>query len=112
MMNGKEKLYFLLGRIEDARDIAPSGKPLRIDPIEDLNNKFSIKELSNLFIKFAEDEKVLTLLKAPSRVKAELEELDPYDYSDDGLWYIQLFPKFDRYLLETQQEPEYQKFTG
>jgi len=87
-MTGKEKLYFLLNKIEDARDIAPSDRPLIIDPINNLNNRIRKEELSQLFIKLAKDEKVLILIKAPSRVKAELEELDPYDFSDDGCWHI------------------------
>ncbi|HEY4694457.1 MAG TPA: hypothetical protein VIH52_00630 [Candidatus Nanoarchaeia archaeon] len=111
-MTGKEKLYFLLNKIEDARDIAPSDRPLIIDPINNLNNRIRKEELSQLFIKLAKDEKVLILIKAPSRVKAELEELDPYDFSDDGCWHISLLPNFDRYFLEVQQEPGYYEFTG
>jgi len=37
-MTGKEKLYFLLDIIGDIRAIAPTGKPLIIDPMNDLND--------------------------------------------------------------------------
>lgn len=39
-MSGKEKLYFLLLRIEDARVITPFGQPLTLDPANDLNLKY------------------------------------------------------------------------
>lgn len=39
-MDGKEKLYFLLDAIEDARTIAPSGQPLMIDPMNDLSGNY------------------------------------------------------------------------
>lgn len=112
MMNGKEKLYFLLDAIEDARIITPSGRVLTIDPLNDLNKRLSEKELSYLFIKLAEEEKVLKLIKAPQRAKTELDELDPYDHADDGCWHVELLSAFNRYFLEVQHEPEYQEFTG
>src|SRR6266403_1547066 len=112
MMNGKQKIYFLLDAIVDANEITPSGRPLIIDPLRALNKNFSEQELSFMFIKLAEDKKVLKLIKAPQRVKSELEELDPYDFADDGCWHVELLPSFNRYFLEVQHESEYQDFTG
>ncbi len=112
MMNGKQKFYFLLDAIVDANEITPSGRPLIIDPLRALNKNFSEQELSFMFIKLAEDKKVLKLIKAPQRVKSELEELDPYDFADDGCWHVELLPSFNRYFLEVQHESEYQDFTG
>ncbi|KKR17712.1 MAG: hypothetical protein UT44_C0003G0008 [Candidatus Levybacteria bacterium GW2011_GWA1_39_32] len=113
-MNGKEKLYFLLDAIDDARTIAPSGQPLKIDPMNDLNGNFRDVELSQLFAKLEKDERVLKVLKASKRANSTLGELDPdpYDHADDGCWHIKLLPAFDSYFLKIQQELEYQEFTG
>jgi len=50
-MRGRQKLYFLIDHIEDARAIAPPGKPLLIDPTNDLNRKYRSIELEQLFTK-------------------------------------------------------------
>ncbi|MCX6783799.1 MAG: hypothetical protein NT141_01890 [candidate division WWE3 bacterium] len=111
-MNGKEKLYLLLNRIEDARVIAPSGQPALLDPSKGLYQNYSGTELPQLLTKLEKDEKVLKVLKVPTRIKSYLDEFDPYDHADDGCWHLQLLPAFDRYFLKIQQEPEYQRFTG
>ncbi|MCJ7792372.1 MAG: hypothetical protein MUP45_00090 [Candidatus Marinimicrobia bacterium] len=113
-MTGKEKVYFLLDAIDDARTITPAGQPLIIDPTNDLNRNYRDIELAQLFIKLAKDERVLKVLKAPSRTKEIdiVEDLDPYDHADDGCWHIELLPAFDDYFLKIQQETEYQEFTG
>jgi len=113
-MNGKEKIYFLLDAIDDARTITPSGKPLIIDPINDLNNNYRGVELPQLFTKLVKDEQVLKVLQIPSRIKTIdiIEDLDPYEHADDGCWHIELLPAFDQYYLDAQLEPEYQEFTG
>lgn len=112
-MSGKEKLYFLLDAIIDARDIAPSGQPLLIDPTNDLNRKYRGMELEQLFTKLEKDEKVLKVLQTPNRVKnALLEEAGQYREMDDGCYHIELLPTFDKYFLRIQLEPEYFEFTG
>lgn len=113
-MTGKEKLYFLLDAIVDARDIAPSGQPLVIDPVNDLNRKYRPIELIQLFTKLVKDEKVLRVIQAPSWTKEDdiIRNLDPYDYADDGCWHIELLPSFAEYFFRTQSEPEYFEFTG
>ncbi len=63
-MSGKEKLYFLLDAIIDAKNIAPSGQPLLIDPTNDLNRKYRGIELEQLFTKLENDEKVLRALSS------------------------------------------------
>lgn len=116
-MDGKEKLYFLLIAINDARVLAPSGQALIIDPTNDLNRRIRDIELKQLFTKLEKDEKVLKILQVPSGIsRVEIvEDLDPYDppyQNDDGCWHIELLPAFDSYYSKMQQEPEYQEFTG
>lgn len=113
-MSGKEKLYFLLNRIDDVREISPSGQPLKVDPMNDLKGRYREVELSQLFTKLEKDEKVLKILKTSSRTKTLPDEIDPdpYDHADDGCWHIELLPAFDEYYLKIQKKSEYQKFTG
>lgn len=112
MMSGKEKIYFLIDAIDDARTITPAGQPLIIDPTNDLNRNYRDIELAQLFLKLANDEKILKVLQAPSWEKTELSEFDPYDHADDGCWHIELLPTFDKYFAKIRLEPEYQDFTG
>ena len=42
MMDGKEKLYFLVDAINDARVLAPSGQPLIVDPTNNLNHRITV----------------------------------------------------------------------
>lgn len=116
-MDSKEKLYFLVDAINDARVLAPSGQPLIIDPTNDLNRRIRDIELKQLFTKLEKDEKVLKILQVPSGISRVeiLEDLDPYDppyQQDDGCWHIELLPAFDDYYLNIQQEHQYQEFTG
>lgn len=117
MMDGKEKLYFLLNGIDDVRAIAPTGQPLIIDPMNDLYGNYRGIELSQLFTKLEKDEQVLKVLKAPSRIKTIdfVEGIipdEPIPENDDGRWHIELLPAFDNYFLKIQQETEYQEFSG
>ncbi|HEX6977104.1 MAG TPA: hypothetical protein VF185_01930 [Patescibacteria group bacterium] len=116
-MTGKEKLYFLLDTIDDARSVSPSGQPLIIDPANDLNDRLRGVELEQLFTKLEKDEQVLKILQIPSGIKtiSIVEDADPYDQlyeNDDGCWHIELLPAFDDYFLKIQNELEYQEFTG
>lgn len=116
-MDGKEKLYFLVDAINDARVLAPSGQPLIIDPTNDLNRRIRDIELKQLFTKLEKDEKVLKILQVPSGIsRVEIvEDLDPYDppyQQGDGCWHVELLLAFDGYFSKIQDEPEYQEFTG
>lgn len=111
-MSGKEKLYFLLNRIDDVMTIAPSGQPLKIDPLNDLSDNYTKIELSQLFTKLEKDELVLKVLKASNRTNTALDQFDPYDHADDGCWHIESLPAFDEYFLHIQQEPQYQEFSN
>lgn len=98
-MKGKQKLYFLLDAIDDAREIAPSGQPVLINHQTNLNGRYSGMELIQLFTKLEKDEQVLR-------------DLDPNNNLSDGYYHLEIFPAFDKYFLKIQQEPEYQEFTG
>lgn len=112
IMNSKQKLYFLLDAIEDARVLTPNGKPILIDPTNDLNRNYRGVELDQLFTKLEKDEKVLKVIKPANRIKSILDEFDPYDHADDGLYHLKLLNRFDDYFLKIKNETEYKTFTG
>ena len=110
-MTGKEKLYFLLNRIEDARIIAPSGQPLKIHATHDLNNNYRGVELDQLFTKLEKDTKIIKILKSGNRIKEAGNKYGLNEY-DDGSWHITISSLFNDYFLNIQNEIEYQEFTG
>lgn len=112
MMTKREKLYFLLDAIDDARTITPSGQPILIHPANDLNNKYRGVELDQLFTKLEKDDKVLKVLKPANRIKAYIDRYEASEQAEDGYYHIELLPSFDAYFLKIQQEPEYFEFTG
>jgi len=93
MMNGKQKLYFLLDAIDDARVLSPQGQPLKIHATHDLNNKYRGIELDQLFTKLEKDEKVIKIIKTGNRIK-EVENMYGLGEYDDGCWHIKLLPSF------------------
>lgn len=112
-MTGKEKLYFLLDVIDDARVITPTGQPVKIHPLNDLNNNYTHIELEQLFAKLEQDEQILKVLKTlPTFGGGLYRDLDPYLDPDDGCYHLEILVTFDKYFSKIQQEAEYQKFTG
>lgn len=111
MMSGKQKLYFLLDAIDDARVLAPSGQPLIIHATHDLNKNYRGIELDQLFTKLEKDEKVIKIIKSGNRIR-EIGAQYGLNEPDDGSYHIQVLPLFDDYFLKIQQEPEYEDFTG
>lgn len=116
-MNGKEKIYFLLNRIDDARTITPAGQPLIIDPTNNLNRNYRDIELAQLFTKLEKDEQILKVLQIPSRSQMveiidDPWEIQPTPEQNDGNFHIELLPAFDNYFHKIQDEQGYQEFTG
>lgn len=110
-MSGKEKLYFLLNRIEDAQVLTPAGQPLKIHATHDLNNNYRGNELNQLFTKLEQDEKVIKVIKVGNRIK-EAGSRYGLNEPDDGSWHIKLLPEFNDYFLTIQEEQEYQNYSG
>lgn len=113
MIKGKQKLYFLLNKIDDARVITPTGQFTTLHPADNLGNKYSKVDLLQLLTKLEKDEKVINILKVPDTGVYNF--FDPHaGYTDreDGCFYIDILPAFDKYFLKIQHEPEYQEFTG
>ena len=116
-MTGKQKIYFLLNAINNAKELAPSGQPLIIDPTNDLNRHYRDIELTQLFTKLEKDAQVVKVLQIPSRLQTIEIVDDPFEYQstpeyNDGCYHIEILPSFDSYFLKIQEEPEVQEFTG
>lgn len=110
-MTGKQKLYFFLNRIDDARVLTPSGQPLKLHAVHDFKKKLRDDELEQIFTKLEKDEKVLSIYQIGNLRKAA-ESKYGLGEAHDGFWYIELLPTFDEYFQKIQGEPEYQRFTG
>ena len=106
-MNGKEKLYSLLKKIDDVKTISPSEEPLLIDPTNDLNSLYSDIELDQLFLKLEKDERVIKIIKSGNRKKKAGAKFG-LNEAEDGYWHIILLPSFNDYYLKIQQESEHQ----
>ena len=106
-MTGKERVYFLLNRIDDKRETTPSGQPILIHPMGDLNGNYPNLELLMLLKKLQDDEKVLKVTRVPITDK---EGWSP-SYEDD-YYGLELLPKFDEYFDIIQHQPEYYEFTN
>ena len=110
-MNIKEKLYFLLEKINDISMISPSDGHLIIDPDIDLNNKYRDVELNQLFLKLEKDENVIKIIKPGDRLRKAGSKYG-LNEPEDGCWHIKLRSAFNDYYHKIQQEPQYQEFIG
>lgn len=106
MLTGKQKLYFLLISVENARQITPSEKPVMLHLANDLNNRISTTDLDYLFEKLEVDEKVIKVRKTEEGLRPRFYEML------SGSYLIDILPNFDKYLAKIQLEPEYQGFSG
>jgi uncharacterized protein (TIGR02391 family) len=104
MMTGREKLYFLLERINDIRELTPSGQPLKMYLARNLNNKYDKEELISLLFKLEKDEKVIKIVALPEAILGY--KLNTRNF------VIELLAAFDDYYTNIQHEPAYQEFTG
>lgn len=107
-MSGKEKLYFLLNRIDDQRVLTPSGQPILIHPIGDLRGYYPDLELLMLLKKLQDDLKVLKVTRTPLS-----DEERGYDSRYEDYYFgLELLPTFDEYFTQIQNEPEYQNYSS
>ena len=111
-MNARQKLYFLLSRIEEGLTITPSEQPVLIHQNYELNRKYKDIELVQIFTKLERDEKVLSVVEVPAGINSSYKEFSERKESDRGRWHLKILPAFDGYYLKIQHESEYQKFTG
>jgi len=105
MMTGKQKLYFLLDRIEDERVVTPLGQHIRIHPVRNLNSKYYQEDVIGLLKKLESEEKVIKIIEMPNPNEG-------YLMNANGYYIFDLLPSFRDYFISIQNELAYQEFTG
>jgi len=100
-LTGKEKLYFLLNRIDDKRVLTPSGKLILIHPDGDLNGYFPEAELMLLLTKLQDDLKVIRISRLPNH------NIDDWNMSyreyEEDYYGLEILPTFNEYFTKTQR---------
>lgn len=97
MLNGRERYYFLLDLIDEARYGTPSDEPIQLHLARHLKNEFTPEEFERAVRKLEADGMV-RLHAAPS-------------ISNGQHYEIIVCPKFDVVLNLTKHDPDYIKFT-
>lgn len=104
-MTGRQKLFFLLERIEDEKNVTPLGQPIRIHPVRNLKNKYYQEDILGLLTKLEKEEKVIKITEMPNPEEG-------YLTNENGYYVFELLPSFEKYYATIQYEPAYQDFTG
>lgn len=103
-MNKQEKLFFLVDKINDARSITLTGKPVSIHPTTDLDNQIRSEELQYLFEKLEKDEKVIQVIQEsiPHLLNPSTKIPDPY--------LVEILKGFKEYVIKMHLDPVYRRF--
>lgn len=98
-LHGKEKIWFLVNRILDEREITPTGKPISLHPTQDLHNYYEMQDIVNLLGKLEKEENAVKLHSLPT--------------DQTYLKYqIKLLPDFDKYVAKLEDGPGYLEWSG
>ncbi len=65
MMTGKQKLFYLLSRINDRQELTPTEESIKLHPKGDLEDNFSEVELKEIFRKLEDDDEILRVMRPP-----------------------------------------------
>jgi hypothetical protein len=96
---GKEKIWFLVNRLLDEREVTPAGKPIGLHPAQDLHNYYLMHDFVDLLSKLEKEENAAKLLGLPT--------------DQTYLKYqIELLPDFDKYVAKLEEDPEYLEWSG
>jgi flagellar hook-associated protein FlgK len=99
MLHGKEKIYFLVNRLIDERDITPSGQLIGLHPTNDLNNLYLPQDFINLLDKLEKEENAAKFISLPT--------------DQTYLKYqVKLLPGFDKYVAKLEEDPGYLDWSG
>jgi len=97
---GKEKIWFLVNRLLDEREVTSAGQPVALHPANDLNKHYLPMDLINLSAKLEKEHNAVKLLNAA-----------PTDQTY-GKYLFELLPDFDNYVLELRKDPKYLDWMG
>lgn len=97
---GKEKIWFLVNRLSDEREVTSAGQPVALHPANDLNKHYLPLDLISLASKLEKEHNAVKLLNNA-----------PTDQTY-GKYLFELLPDFDKYVAELEDDPEYLEWSG
>lgn len=97
---GKEKIWFLIDRLLDEREVTEAGQPVALHPMNDLNGHYQKMDFIQLTQKLEKEQKAIKLLNQV-----------PTDQTYNK-YLIELLPNFDNYVQELHKDPKYRKWAG
>ena len=97
---GKQKIWFLIDRLIDEREVTEAGQPVALHPMNDLNGHYEKMDFIQLARKLEKEHKAIKLLNDV-----------PTDQTY-GKYEIDLLPGFDKYAQELQKDPKYREWAG
>lgn len=103
-MNKQEKLFYLIDKIDEARKMTPSGKPVRIHPTDDSDDQISSEELEYLFEKLGKDEQVIKVIQESYPYVLDPATRKPFPY------LLEIMKRFDGYIKYIHRNSAYQQF--
>lgn len=95
-MKYSEKLSTILLIIDEARSIAPQGKPCRINAVATIYSVINPHDTAYIFEKLEKDQKVLKIISMPPQTAEDevIRTLDP----DADCYVFDVLPTFDTYF--------------
>ena len=99
-LHGKEKIWFLVNRLLDERELTSAGHPVGLHPANDLNKHYLTQDLINITDKLEKEHNAVKLLNVA-----------PTDQTY-GKYLFELLPNFDSYVLELRKDPKYLDWIG
>lgn len=95
---GKEKIWFLVNRLNEEREVTSAGQPVSLHPMNDLNGLYPTNDLIQLVEKLEKD-KVVKLVNLPTD-----QTFNKYQFK--------LLSEFDNYAQELRKDPKYLAWIG
>jgi hypothetical protein len=99
-LHGKEKIWFLINRLLDEREVTEAGQPVALHPMNDLNNHYPPMDFIQLTAKLQKEHNAIKLLNNM-----------PTDQTN-GKYLIELLPDFDNYVAQLRKDPKYLEYIG
>jgi hypothetical protein len=96
---GKEKIWFLINRLQDEREVTPAGQPVALHPAQELNNLYLPMDLIQLAEKLEKEKNALKLTNMPTD-------------QTYGKYQFELLPDFDNYVSELRKDQKYLEYIG
>ena len=98
-LRGKEKIWYLVNRLAEEREITLKGSLIGLHPTQDLNKHYSLSDFVDLMAKLETEENVAKLTSLP---------VDQTNMK----YQVEILPGFDEYIKRLESDPEYLKFSG